>query len=759
MKRPGGWISSLPHWNSSAVRIAAVAVILLMSLIGQHGVTTAQTVDFASIARATVFVASVYDVPGGRATSCVGSGTLVSFDGLILTNAHIVADSERCPADDIAISLTLRLDEPPVPIYYADVVNHDMGLDLAVLRITRQIDGRIVDRDALRLPFVELGDSDQLQLDDTIAVFGYPGIGNEAVTLARGTVIGFTAEARGGERAWLKTSATILGTMTGGGAYDQQGRLIGVPTTAPASTADAALDCRRVQDTNADGLVDSRDACIPVGGFINALRPLALARGLVRAAQLGIRDGGHAFSGQASATTGGEPQFGPIFFSPGVNEAGQPTTFVTGMPAGTNSLYLFFDYANMHPGVVYELRTTINGIPSPLFSQAPALWSGGTRGLWYIGSSGQPWPNGVYEFTLFIEGRPAGSARITIGGPAEPAPAFADVVFGLLDLQGNILGSGYVLPAGNVASARFIYRNMTDGMSWTQVWYYEGVEIRRSAETWNQGASGSTTISIQNQQQGLLPGRYRLELWIADRLATEADFIIAGAQESVFSQIFENVRVADQLAAGAPAGTVAESFPNTIPGLYVFADWRLLASGTPWTYRWLVDGELLFERVEDWAGPESGENFWLYLGSDLHLPDGSYTLEVLLGDLPFISRTVEVGLGQLPVGQGNEATGVRLSGQVLDAETGEGIPGVLFIVLKAEFSVEDFVWDESQVLGMSLTDSRGEFEIARLLPRDAFYSVVVVADGYLPVGADGIEIGPDAPGQLELRLEMNRDWR
>ncbi len=760
MRNSGGWSG---FWRPWSFRLWAGLMAAAILWGGIPLPARAQgALDFNNIFRATVFVASVYNTSAGRVISCVGSGTLVSPDGLILTNAHHVVDGERCRVEDIAVSLTIRLDEPPVLTYYAQVVNYDLGTDLAVLRINRQIDGRVIDPATLSLPFVELGDSGLLGLDSTITVFGYAGIGNESVTFARGTVLGFIAEPRGGDRAWLKTSATILGTMSGGGAYDQRGRLIGVPTTAPASRADAALDCRRVQDTNADGLVDNRDDCIPVGGFINALRPSTLARGLVRAARLGIRNGGHRFSAAVAASPSeGVPQFGPIHFSPGVNEAGLPTTFVTQMPANINSLYLFFDYANMRPGLVYELRTTINGAPSPLFSQAPALWGGGANGLWYIGSSGQVWPNGVYEFTLFIEGRPAGSARITIGGPPQPGPAFSDVVFGSLDLQGNILGSGYVLPTGNVAHARFIFRDMTDGLPWTQVWYYEGIEIRRNTEAWRLGLSGSTTIPIENRDTGLLPGRYRVELWIEDRLATLADFVIAGAQTSAFAQIFEAVRFSDQMADDTPAGIVAESFPNTVEKLYAFVDWHLLGAGTPWSYRWLVDGEVLFEATEGWRGPESGTGFWLALGSDARLPDGSYTLELRIADLLLESRTVRVGLGQLSVTQQGQATGVRLFGQVVDAETGEGIPGVLFIVLEAEFSVEDFVWDESQIFGMSLTDSRGYFEIARLLSYGEFYSVIVQAAGYLPVAADGIELNPDdlsLNGQLELRLEMNRDF-
>ena len=317
-----------------------------------------------------------------------------------------------------------------------------------------------------------------------------------------------------------------------------------------------------------------------------------------------------------------------------------------------------------------------------------------------------------------------------------------------------------MLPFGNIANANYIFRNMALGTSWTQVWTFEDVEINRITSTWEIGPDGSTTISIRDDD-GLLPGRYRLALYVEDRLAAVSDFVIAGAQEGVLASIFSNEQFADQIEAGAPGGLITESFGNRMQDLYAFLDWRLLGAGTPWTYRWLVDGNLLFEHSEPWVGPETGSNFWMGLRADDLLPDGSYRLEIRLANQLMVSKTARVGLGQLPVTQDNLTNGVRLTGRVTDAETGEGIPGVMFIVLKAEFSVEDFVWDQAQVLDSSITDSQGRYEIASLLSYDEFYSVIVMADGYLPVSADGIFLNPEEPpegGVLDLPLALNRDY-
>ncbi len=109
------------------------------------------------IKRATVFILQTYQGPVGPVISCVGTGTLVSADGLILTNAHVAVTSEECQSDRLVIAITVRIDEPPIPTYTAEVLDSSPGLDLAVVRINGYMDGRVIDPGTLQLPFVELG--------------------------------------------------------------------------------------------------------------------------------------------------------------------------------------------------------------------------------------------------------------------------------------------------------------------------------------------------------------------------------------------------------------------------------------------------------------------------------------------------------------------------------------------------------------------------------------------------------------------------
>lgn len=711
--------------------------------------------DLERIERATVFVMQAINQKDNLEITCVGSGTIVSRSGLILTNAHNTLPSSDCPGEILIIAFNVNRNEAPIPKYRAEITQVDAGLDLALLRITRQLDGRLIEAGALALPFVELADSGFVNLDDTITVVGYPGIGNDPVDVTRGTVSGFVAEPRGGQRSWIKTLAEIPGTMTGGGAYNQQGQLIGIPTTAPLSRLSSETTCIPIQDTNDDGLVNNNDICIPVGGFINAVRPSSFARPLLRAASLTLTVDTPTDTGVRFSRTG-TPTFRRLFFSPAVNEAGMPTSVADNLPAGSNSLYLFFDYANMTPETVYELRVTTDGIPNPTFSLAPVRWSGGEDGMWYIGSGNQPWPNGIYDFTLFANGIAAGNSRIVIGGAAEPEPLFSDIVFGLRDNRGTPLGNGFVLPTGNIANARFIYRNMTDGAAWTVIWYYNGTELTRTQDVWSDGPGGAKTIGLEGSG-GLFPGNYRLELYLESVLTATADFIIAGAQQGAFPQVFQDAHFAsansvEEAIAAAPIS----SFPNTISTLYGLFDWQQIAPSTLWTLRVSVDDVVFFDQTAPWSSPETGENFLVRISSEQSITDGSYALELLLNNVPLARATAQVGIGQLPIDQFAEASGVQMRGAIVDAETGEGLPGISFILLSDEFSVVDFEWRQDQIFASAVTDSEGRFQIDRPLDYNTPYSVIVSAYGYLPMNADGFILTTDSPNPYDIHIPLTR---
>lgn len=210
-----------------------------------------------------------------------GSGSIISSDGYILTNAHVVLSDKYFTVYGLLVSLTTKDDEPPTPTYLAETVVVDENLDLAIIRVTGDLDGNPIDYDTLNLPAISLGNSDETALGTPLRILGYPGIGGETITLTSGEVAGFTGEPGVKGRAYIKTSATIAGGNSGGAGINEYGLLIGVPTQLGYGGENDIVDCRVLADTNQDGVIDEADACIPTGGFINALRPINLAKPLI----------------------------------------------------------------------------------------------------------------------------------------------------------------------------------------------------------------------------------------------------------------------------------------------------------------------------------------------------------------------------------------------------------------------------------------------------------------------------------------------
>ena len=246
-----------------------------------------QVGDAAIPFEAVVQIIALYLEDGEYYVGWTGSGTVITPQGLILTNAHVVLPDRYFNVDALAVAFTTQEDQAPEAQFLAEVLQADAALDIAVLQIISDLDDNPIDPNTLNLPFVPMGNADDLRLGDSVTILGYPGIGGETITLTRGEVSGFTSEAGRGDRAFIKTSATIAGGNSGGLAADANGYLIGVPTQLGYGGDDQFVDCRVLADTNRDGVVDDRDNCIPTGGFINALRPINLAMPLIEAAQEG----------------------------------------------------------------------------------------------------------------------------------------------------------------------------------------------------------------------------------------------------------------------------------------------------------------------------------------------------------------------------------------------------------------------------------------------------------------------------------------
>lgn len=160
-------------------------------------------------------VVSIEVSAGGRG-SAGGSGSIISSDGMVLTNHHVVADADRREAD---ISVTLN-DGTKHP---AKFIASDVNTDIAVIQIEGVHD----------LPVIKFGDSDQLSVGQSVVAVGSP-LGLSA-TVTTGIVSALNRPVRaaqgGGESSLMdgiQTDAAINPGNSGGPLVDMNGHLIGM---------------------------------------------------------------------------------------------------------------------------------------------------------------------------------------------------------------------------------------------------------------------------------------------------------------------------------------------------------------------------------------------------------------------------------------------------------------------------------------------------------------------------------------------------
>jgi S1-C subfamily serine protease len=344
-----------------------------------------------------------------------GSGTIVDSRGLVLTNCHVASPrSMGMPAPDadmLGIAITQRSDAPPALTFLAEIVSASPELDLAVLRIVAQIDGTRTQN--LNLPAVAIGDSDTIDLGESISVFGYPGIGGETITFTSGAVSGFTSEQQvNARRAWIKTDAAISGGNSGGTAVNAAGELIGVPTQAAAGAGIKPVDARPVVDTNQDGRIDQYDSPIAIGGFINGLRPVNLAKPLLQQAGANVASA----PGNIPVPTphiGGAPAFSALYFSAQVTPDSRPINPASLLAAGLTQMYATFDFDNISQGVRWGQTWALNG---KVIYQNEAAWSDGAHGrkTLVLGNK-NALPEGMYHLALTLSGAVVLQGNVTIG--------------------------------------------------------------------------------------------------------------------------------------------------------------------------------------------------------------------------------------------------------------------------------------------------------------------------------------------------------
>ena len=155
-------------------------------------------------------------LPEQRQRAAVGSGFLISEDGYVITNNHVVVE-----ADEIQVTLNDRR------VFEAEVIGLDEPSDLALLKL-----------DASDLPFVEFGDSDVLRVGEWVLAIGSPfGLEFSAaagIVSAKGrSVPGRSAY---NYMSFIQTDVAINQGNSGGPLFNLDGEVIGINSQILSST-------------------------------------------------------------------------------------------------------------------------------------------------------------------------------------------------------------------------------------------------------------------------------------------------------------------------------------------------------------------------------------------------------------------------------------------------------------------------------------------------------------------------------------------
>jgi serine protease Do len=139
----------------------------------------------------------------------LGSGVIVSPDGLILTNNHVAE-----AGDEIKVRIGEHGHE-----YDAKVVGNDPSSDLALVKI-----------DAKNLPVITFADSDQVKVGDVVLAVGSPFGLTNTVTMGIVSALGRAGMGITDYENFIQTDASINPGNSGGALVDTEGRLIGINT-------------------------------------------------------------------------------------------------------------------------------------------------------------------------------------------------------------------------------------------------------------------------------------------------------------------------------------------------------------------------------------------------------------------------------------------------------------------------------------------------------------------------------------------------
>jgi len=150
--------------------------------------------------------------PATREAQSLGSGFIISADGYVVTNNHVIAPQGKGEVEEITVTTVDGTEYP------AKLIGNDSSSDLAVLKISGP----------KAFPFVHFGDSSQARVGDWVIAIGNPfALGGTVTSGIVSAVYRSTGTGSAYDR-YIQTDASINRGNSGGPLFDMQGNVIGI---------------------------------------------------------------------------------------------------------------------------------------------------------------------------------------------------------------------------------------------------------------------------------------------------------------------------------------------------------------------------------------------------------------------------------------------------------------------------------------------------------------------------------------------------
>lgn len=213
-----GWITSA---RASAVLSTELPNLVEKILPGVANISSTKITKVMAYGMDEYF--RLWGLPKEQPQSSMGSGFIISSDGYVITNNHVVDE-----ADEVIVTLYNR------KTYKAKIIGRDQKMDLALLRI-RDTDGSV----PADLVVATMGDSAKTRIAEPVFAVGNPfGLGHSVTTgiiSAKNRTIGV-----GPLDNFLQTDASINPGNSGGPLYNFKGEVIGINTVIFSKSGQSA---------------------------------------------------------------------------------------------------------------------------------------------------------------------------------------------------------------------------------------------------------------------------------------------------------------------------------------------------------------------------------------------------------------------------------------------------------------------------------------------------------------------------------------